>query len=486
MNNRGWRRNILLGGGATLGAVVFVVIIGAIQYIALQHPKRWDVTKTGVYTLAPQSKKVLVDYKEKKIPIDILAFYETKDSSQKDKVKDLLEQYRDVYPELKYSFVDPDRNRAEALQNKIDSYPTVVIKTDKKDERISNPTEENVTNTLVKLLRTDVKKVYFLKGHGEMSPASTEPDGFTDAKTQLEKQNYKTEDLVLLEAPQVPEDATTLVIAGPKTDPMDTELESIRNYINRGGSVFVLLNPFKAPKLTALLKEFGIETTDDIIIDRMSRVFGGDYLIPVITTYVQFPITKDFELASFFPQSRSVKAAKQTDPKIKPMDLALTSDMSWTINQQQLDSGKANFDEKTGVKGPISVIAVSTVTLATPAKNPDQTDDKESKENSEEPAQLKKARIVVTGSSLFASNKFMQALQSNRELFLNIVSWLAKDENLIAIRPKSTRAQPLILTGNEPTVIFIIPVVLIPLCWLILGGAIYLYRRRTSTVDNNA
>jgi ABC-type uncharacterized transport system involved in gliding motility auxiliary subunit len=486
MNNRSRFRNLLLGGGATVGALAFLIILGAIQYVALQHPKRWDITKGGVYTLAPQSKKVLETFKEKKIPVDVSAFYEMKDSAQKDKVKDLLDQYRDVYPEFKYSFVDPDRNRAAALQNKVDSYPTVIIKTDKKEERISTPNEENVTNALLKLLKTDVKKVYFLKGHGEMSPTSTELDGFADAKNQIEKQNYATADLVLLETPEVPKDATTLVIAGPKTDPIDPELDSIRNYINAGGSLFVLLNPFKTPKLCALLKEFGIETTDDIIIDRMSRVFGGDLLIPVITTYVQFPITKDFELASFFPQSRSVKAAKQTEPNVKPMDLALTSEMSWTINQEQLTSGKADFDEKTGVKGPISVVVVSNITPKDPAKNPEDADDKAAKEASDETAQPKKARVVVTGSSLFASNKFMQALQANKELFLNIVSWLANDENLIAIRPKSSRAQPLILTGNEPMVIFVIPVVLIPLCWVILGCAVYFYRRRTSTAANNA
>ncbi len=158
----------------------------------------------------------------------MLAFYETKDSGSRESVRDLLDQYRDVDPDMKYSFIDPDRDRAVALANKIESYPTLVIKVGQKDERISTADEESLTNAISRLLRTEVKKVYFLKGHGELSPASTESQGFSIAKENIEKQNYKTDEVVLMQTPEVPQDATILIIAGPKTDLMDSELEQIR------------------------------------------------------------------------------------------------------------------------------------------------------------------------------------------------------------------------------------------------------------------
>ncbi len=96
----------------------------------------------------------------------------------------------------------------------------------------------------------------------------------------------------------------------------------------------------------------------------------------------------------------------------------------------------------------------------------------------ENPARTGKARIVVTGSSLLAANKFFK-LQGNPDLFMNSVSWLAEDENLIAIRPKSSRSQPIVLTGNESLVILLVPVVLIPLSWIVAGVVVFLYRRRT-------
>jgi ABC-type uncharacterized transport system involved in gliding motility auxiliary subunit len=349
----------------------------------------------------------------------------------------------------------------------------------------------------MKLLRTDTKKVYLLKGHGELSPEEKGDTGFSTAKEQIEKQNYKIEEIVLLQAATVPEDASILIVAGPRTDPMDSELEAIGGFIRRGGSLMVMLNPFKTPKLAGFLNDYGFVTTDDIVVDRMSRVLGGDYLMPVITTYVKFPITKNFTLASFFPEVRSVRVSEKPLPKVDAQELALTSPVSWTINEDQLNSGNANFDEKTGIKGPVSVMAVSQ--YACKDETPQATDKKnepmqessgqqasspldkakldEAPSSDQAGSKLRKARIVVFGSSLLASNKFYK-LQGNGDLFMNTVSWLAEDENLIAIRPKSLRSQPIVLTASESSFIFLIPVLLVPLAWIIAGIVVHVYRRR--------
>ncbi len=473
------------GGGLAFGIIIFLAIIVALQYIAVQNPKRWDVTKSGSHTLAPQSRQVIETFKEKNLPVEALAFYETKDQRGREHTQDLLDRYRDVWKNFTYTFYDPDRDRALALQNKIDSYPTVILKVGPKTERLNQLDEESLTNALTRLLRTEVKKVYFLKGHGELDPADTGVQGFSVAKDQIEKQNYKTSDLVLLETPKVPDDCAILVIAGPKTDPMDNEFSAIEDYVGRGGSLLVALNPFKTPKLCEALKKYGFETTGDIVVDRMSQALGGDYLMPVITTYAQFPITRNFTVASFFPQTRSVRVVSPNPPGVQAIELAKTSPVSWTIDEQQLDSGVADFNEKTGKKGPIPVMAVSTITAKaigpkaatdSSAKSADK-DQAEKSDVANDTKTNKKGRIVVTGSSLFAANRFFK-LQGNGDLFLNSISWLAEDENLIAIRPKSENAQPIVLTGNQSLVSFVIPVIIVPLIWIIAGVAVFVYRRK--------
>ncbi len=114
-----------------------------------------------------------------------------------------------------------------------------MLKAGQKVERIATADEETLTNALTKLLRNGIKKIYLVKGHGELSPDSKDPEGLSTAKEQIEKQNYKVEEIVLLQTASIPDDATILMIAGPKTDPLDSELDLIRNYINRGGASFV-------------------------------------------------------------------------------------------------------------------------------------------------------------------------------------------------------------------------------------------------------
>jgi gliding motility-associatede transport system auxiliary component len=498
MINGNSRRRLMLGGGAVLGTLLILAIVVLVQYVALKHPMRWDLTSIGRYTLSPQSTGVLESYKEKKVPIEVLAFYESKDMGAKDMAKDLLNQYRDVDANFTFRFIDPDRERALAVQYGVENYPTLVIKAGSKQEPVTTADEETITNALVKLSRDDVKKVYLLKGHGEVSPEDTEGKGFSVAKTFIQKQNYKVGELLLLQAPEVPKDAAMLIIAGPTTDPSETELESIKRYVEDGGKLMVMLRPFRTPKLSAFLKNYGfVIAPGDVVIDRVSRVLGGDPLMPIISTYVEFPITKNFNLASVLPLARSIRASKEPIPFVLPKELAFSGPLTWTINEEQLKSGKAEFNPETGLKGPIPVMAVSTYTNlksmgSGSGDNKDEFDDDASSgKNAASTSQRdpskrkelkpKKARIVVFGSSDFASNKFFRLL-GNSDLFMNTVSWLAEDEELITIRAKSEKAGPLVLAGNQALAVFIIPLLIVPGAWIIIGVAVFAVRRRATTV----
>jgi ABC-type uncharacterized transport system involved in gliding motility auxiliary subunit len=193
-------------------------------------------------------------------------------------------------------------------------------------------------------------------------------------------------------------------------------------------------------------------------------------------------------MASFFPQSRSIGVLSPAPSNIQATELAKTSPVSWTINEQQLKSGVADFDEKTGKKGPLSVMSVSTVTMNKNEQKPDaesNTDSEPDKDvnKNDHPSDKpnKKGRVVVTGSSLFSANRFFK-LQGNSDLFLNTVSWLAEDENLIAIRPKPQKSQPIVMTAGQSLVSFVVPVLIVPLIWIIAGIGVFVYRRKLARV----
>ena len=175
METREFQRKLLLGGGSVVGILIFLAIVVAVQYIALQHPFRWDLTQTGKFTLATQSSQVLQTFKEKKIPIDVLAFFETKEFGPRGRVRDLLDQYRDVYSGFSYDLIDPDKELAIAKKHGVETYPTLVIKAGDKEERITTADEETLTNALVKLLRTDVNRSISSKATENYLPKRQDP-----------------------------------------------------------------------------------------------------------------------------------------------------------------------------------------------------------------------------------------------------------------------------------------------------------------------
>ncbi len=495
MKNSDSMQKIVHGGSSIVGIIIFLAIIIGLQYISINNPIRWDMTQEKQHTLSPQSVRIIEQFKEKNVPVEVLAFYESKDQRQRVELSDLIDRYRDVWAGLSYSFYDPDKDRAMALQNKIDSYPTTVLRSGGKTERISSVDEESLTNALLKLQRNETKKIYFLKGHGELSSSSTDQMGLSIARERIIKQNYVAEELLLLQTSEVPPDTAVLIIAGPRTDLMPEELRSIDRFLARGGAIMVMMNPFQSRDFSRNLSQYGFELTDDIVVDRMSQALGGDYLMPVITSYTPFPITKNFDVASFFPQARSVKQSGNLSENITAVELAFTSPASWTISESQLLSGSAEFDEKFGQKGPIPVMAVSTISTGVLAGGLDQAKPETKKETSDDPKPdsnsineklstsmiektATKSRVVVFGSSQFAANKFFK-LQGNGDLFMNTVSWLAEDENLISIRPKSIKAQPVVLTADDSMIALIVTVVLTPLAVVIAGVVVFFYRRRT-------
>jgi ABC-type uncharacterized transport system involved in gliding motility auxiliary subunit len=89
-----------------------------------------------------------------------------------------------------------------------------------------------------------------------------------------------------------------------------------------------------------------------------------------------------------------------------------------------------------------------------------------------------KARLVLVGDSDFATNSVVN-LSGNRDLLLNTVAWLAEEESLIALRPReASRTPPMFLTAAQGTVIFWVPVIVVPMAMAFLGVAAALARRR--------
>jgi hypothetical protein len=84
---------------------------------------------------------------------------------------------------------------------------------------------------------------------------------------------------------------------------------------------------------------------------------------------------------------------------------------------------------------------VTVLTAVTIAPAPVATTEPKGEAKGEEDLTKKpEGRLVVLGTSTFASNQGL-GFQGNRDLFLNIVAWLAGQEGEIAIRPDTARTR---------------------------------------------
>ncbi|MGH7424169.1 MAG: GldG family protein, partial [Candidatus Methylomirabilales bacterium] len=336
-----------------------------------------------------------------------------------------------------------------------------------------------------KLLRTEKRVLYFLTGHGEAGLDSAARQGLSQAKQALTEVEYEVKPLLLLREREVPNDAAVLVIAGPQSELLPTELQLIEAYVKRGGKLLVLLDPFTAAGLTDLLKKYGILMGKDIIVDRLSRAFGGDYLLPVVTQYEPHPITieftKDVILATILPYARTVDAVAGPPTGITVQVLIRTSSESWAeTDKAALDRGEAGYDEGKDRQGPVPVGAVATVEVGAQERGLRTEVSKTQETGDGRPGTGdRKGRIVAYGTAAFIQNNYL-GLAGNRDLFLNSVSWLAEEEQLIAIRPRQAKFRPLVLTANQARLAFWGILVLPPLAMIGTWVVVFLRRRRSA------
>ncbi len=460
-------RTFKYGSHASLFTLIVLAITIILYAITVNHSQRIDVTRAKRFTLASQSVKLLQTLEK---PIKVMGFFRF-EGPERGQFEDLLQQYVHHSEQITYEVVDPDRQLALAKRYNITPFNAMVVTGYDKEEKVFRLEEEALTNAILTVIREKKKVIYFTTGHGEPSITDTERNGYSLAKQGLENQNYDVKELVLVRHERLPDDAAVVVVAGLQTDLLQPEIGALAAYIEGGGHVLIMLDPEVAAGLVSFLARYGLTLGHDWVIETnaLGRLFGGDYHMPAVTAYAGHPITEDLSVSgvmTIFPVARSVRIAELLPDGVSAQTLMSTSPQSWAeTDLEALEDNRSAFDEGRDQKGPISIAAVATVA----AKQVEGTE--------ESTQRAPAARLVVIGDSEYATNNFI-TLQGNGDFFLNAVSWLAEEEDLIAIGPREGgRNGPVILTAAQEPLIFWLPVVVLPLA-VFTAGALVFSRRR--------
>ena len=164
-------------------------------------------------------------------------------------------------------------------------------------------------------------------------------------------------------------------------------------------------------------------------------------------------ITKNFRYATTFVQSQSLSVVDEEDSDTEVTDLVYTSSNSWgEMDLKRLYEEKQAEQDEGDSEGP--------TTLAMAVEKDDSV----------------KTRLVVVGDSDFASDVYVGQAPGNMDFFLNIVSWLAEEEDLISVRPKEPENRSLTMTMRQQKLTLFFLIILLPIVTVRMGIHIYMKR----------
>lgn len=465
--------------GASIGYTLIVLaVVVLINFLAGRHHKRIDLTENRMFSLSEQTVRVL-----ERLPrnVTVTAFFQDSEPTRQ-KLEDLLDEYRYRTDKLTVRFVDPDKNPAEVRRYEVSEYGTIVLESGERESRISVADEETLTNALIEVTKDTERIVYFTTGHGERALDDAERNGVGLLKEALEKQHYTVNPLLLNQP--IPDDATLVVIARARKEFLDPEIAMLRAYLEQGGRLLLMEDPGDDPGLGPLLAAYGVGFSDDVVIDKISQLFGGDALVPLVAPEGyddSHAITKHFDYQTFYPMARSISVADEIPDGVQVTQLARTSEYSWgEMSQEELQDGTIQMDEAVDVAGPVTLGAAVVVGGRNETEDELDADDDSAEDadapQEEEPAPPE-ARLLLFGDSDFPSNAYFN-VSGNGDFILSGIAWLAEQGELVSIRPKTATPRIVVLTSQQAFFYFWTIVAFAPLAITVAGVGIWMRRKK--------
>lgn len=454
-------REARYGSNALLVTVVFIGIVGVLNFLGSRYNQRIDTTVNQINTLSPLSIQAVKNLKE---PVQATGFFVQGGGLNRQDVEDRLKLYAAVSDKFTYRLIDPQAAPQIANDYKVQFDGTLVLERGKRRENALQTDEQGITNAILHVSQDTQPAIYFTTGHGEHSPADSGDNGYSFMQQALTASNFKVDVINLLTVTDtLPSDISMLVIAGPRNAFSPEEANQVKAYLDKGGRALIMVDPQMPTGLEAALKDWGVEARGDAIFDPKFG-FSGQLQTPVITQYGAHKITDDLVgEATFFSNARSLSRLTGAQSSRSASSLASTSDASWgETDFDSIKSQKAQFDVSKDTKGPLDLMLAIEDASA-------------------------KARMVVIGTSSLVTNGSLRARAvtsggqqitfGNGLLILNAVNWLGGQEDLIQIPPKTNQPQPVLLSAEQSSFVFWSSFLLVPLAILIVGALVW-WRRR--------
>ena len=431
--------SLLLAGAACLG------------YIAMLYPVQRDVTYNASNSLEPGSVEVL---KQLEGPVMITVYATEQDARLGDIrkiIRDFLSLYQRYKPDIQLVFIDPGKEPEKARAAQIRFNGELVIEYAGRSEHLTKINEQIVSGTLLRLAHTRDQTIMYLDGHGERKLdgiANYDLGSIFGAK--LKQIGFNLSSLNLALAQEVPGNVSVLVITQPQLDLMPGEVDKLLRYVDRGGNLLWLVDAEPLHGLERLAEKLDLLLPPGIVIDPAAVEMKAPATWSLGATYPPHAITHNFNLTTAFPSARQL--LWNENPDWQHSVIVEAAPRGWV--SRNLPKDKPHFNKQQDTPGPV-VIALA---LQRNIHDREQ-------------------RIVVVGNGAFLSNSFA-GNGGNVDLGLNMVNWLAGEENLITQQLRPSKDSKLELSATQLRSISIVALLILPLLLAGVGGYIWWKRRR--------
>jgi hypothetical protein len=261
-------KDAMYSGLGIAGALVFAF---AITYVATERDKKLDLSYFRTAKPGEATRKIVQTLDA---PVGVSLFFPPS-SEVREEVLGYLEDLKKEGKLLEVSSYDHAVDPAKAKELGVSGNGIIVVHRQGRKELLSIGTELEAARSQLRNLDKEIQKrillvakaqrtVYLTSGHGERTSF---PSGDTDKrltirdmKELLTQQGYTVKDLGAAEglAADVPNDAAALLVIGPQRAFAKEEIESVTRYLDRGGRVFMALDPEPGVDWNELLAPFGL------------------------------------------------------------------------------------------------------------------------------------------------------------------------------------------------------------------------------------
>lgn len=461
------KKNIAFKGGSyaivlTCIVLALLVVVNLLANALPASLTKLDISASKLYSITSNTKAVVNALEQ-----DVTIYWVVQSGQEDDVIDNLLAKYDSLSDHIDVVKKNPDVYPAFAKQytdETVSNNSLIVVSGEKyryvpySDIYVSQGSaysysyttsfdgEGAITSAIDYVVSTEMPIVYTLEGHGEADLPKT----FAD---QLEKENIETKSLSLLTVDEIPEDAAALMIYAPASDLSAEEAKMLSEYVKSGGKLLALAGPVADRELTNLygiLSDYGVTAAQGIVSE-------GDWEHYAFQApYVLLPDLADSDITAPLAEKKymaiiPIAAGLQLSSDSEAVSLLNTTDSAYS---KLAGYKQTTYEKEEGdIDGPFSLGV--------------DIQDHSS------------GRILFFSSSYLLDDMYnAYSSGANDDLVMNALSALMGDRQAMSIRSKSLNYNYLTISESAASLIKLVMIGLVPLCYLAMGVATVWDRRR--------